>query len=206
MGRQSQRLDAEQSRFTGLIVLYSLQRVIAASANSLRFVDLRENNLSCLSPLLLESLSECTSLERLDVSSNCVGMAVDDELKMAFQTLLIRCDKLQTLILDDNGLDDTFAAVLVAILANHSRRGSESRRGSASDVDLQCIKLSIVAAATIETALNLKTLSLKSNRFTIVGAKNLFRTICTSDIAVDLASNDIDKKEWRGLRQSVLKR
>merc|ERR1712013_956252 len=184
MGRQSQRLDAEQSRFTGLIVLYSLQRVIAASANSLRFVDLRENNLSCLSPLLLESLSECTSLERLDVSSNCVGMAADDELKMAFQTLLIRCDKLQTLILDDNGLDDAFAA----------------------ELDLQCIKLSIVAAATIETALNLKMLSLKSNRFTIVGAKNLFRTICTSDIAVDLASNDIDKKEWRGLRHSVLKR
>merc|ERR1712013_658270 len=172
MGRQSQRLDAEQSRFTGLIVLYSLQRVIAASANSLRFVDLRENNLSCLSPLLLESLSECTSLERLDVSSNCVGMAVDDELKMAFQTLLIRCDKLQTLILDDNGLDDAFAAVLVAILANHSRASNEqSRRGSASEVDLQCIKLSIVAAATIETALNLKMLSLKSNRFTIVGAK-----------------------------------
>ena len=110
------------SRFTRLITLYSLQRVINVSSIILKNIQLQRNNLSCFTPYILNTISKCIYLEKLDLSSNYIGRSNEDELKNSLSNLLSGCKSLKYFILNNNGLNDQFARLFVAVLTEKNQQ------------------------------------------------------------------------------------
>eukprot|EP01083_Nonionella_stella_P137402 418063_1 len=205
---ESAALDHNQVRFTRLIVLYSLQRVVRTSALSLQYIQLTENNLSSLAPLLLNTISQCCALETLDLSSNCLGMCDEDDLRESFSNLIKECTQLQTLILNDNGLGDAFAKIFISILSdslftqksdsNAQEQPIKNDKYMASADDIN------IALGLVDEGSNLKLLSLENNELTLFGAKTLFKACSAHNITINLEQNNIDTQQWMRLMGTTL--